>query len=75
MAHHRAGRIAEAIAAYERATSLMPELADSHLNLGELLSTTNRVDDAIAHLEAAARVARASGKVHVCAGALNNLGL
>lgn len=53
----------------------MPELADSHLNLGELLSTTNRVDDAIAHLEAAARVARASGKVHVCAGALNNLGL
>ena len=48
LAHHRAGRMAEAAAAYREAIRLQPDDADSHNNLGTVLKEQGRLDEAIA---------------------------
>ena len=49
------GRAAEAVASYERARALKPELGTIHYNLGSVLAELGRVDEAIASLEEAIR--------------------
>ena len=48
LGHHRAGRMAEAIAAFGRVVALMPDSAEAHNNLGIALRTAGRRDEAIA---------------------------
>jgi len=51
------GRLAEAIAHYEAALRLQPDLAEAHYNLGMALAQIpGRLPDAIAHCEAAVRL-------------------
>lgn len=49
------GRHAEAIAAYERAIELDPDLADAHFNLSRLLEVTGRRADDVLALRRAVR--------------------
>jgi tetratricopeptide (TPR) repeat protein len=51
--HHRAGRIADAVAGYKRALALEPDYADAHNNLGIALAAQGRMDDAVAHFKRA----------------------
>ena len=48
IAHHQAGRTADAEAAYRRAVDLAPELAPAWTNLGAALHALGRLDDAVA---------------------------
>jgi tetratricopeptide (TPR) repeat protein len=50
------GRIDEAVAHYERALVLKPDLADAHNNLGIVFAAQDRIDDAIAHYKRAIAV-------------------
>ena len=62
------GRLDEAIVQYERAASLEPTLAISHINLGGVLQEGGRLDEAIAHCKLAIKIDPN------CAPAHNNLG-
>src|SRR5690349_18524571 len=52
--HQRAGRIAEAVARYQGALRLKPDLAEGHNNLGVALAAQGRIKEAIAHHKYAA---------------------
>jgi Flp pilus assembly protein TadD len=66
--HHKAGRIDEAVALYERVLFLKPDYADAHSNLGVALVSQGRLDEAIEHYERALTL----NPNHV--NGLNNLG-
>ena len=68
MRHHKAGRIDEAVAQYERAHILRPDSAEAHNNLGVALVAQGRIDEAVTHYERA--IALSPGHV----SAHNNLG-
>ena len=51
--HHRAGRIVDAVAHYERTLALQPDYVDAHNNLGAALAAQGRMDDAVAHYQRA----------------------
>ena len=51
------GRLPDAIAQYEAALRINPDLAEAHSNLGNILfQPPGRLPDAIAHFEAALRI-------------------
>ena len=64
VAAQREGRIEEAMAGYEEAIRLHPDLARAHLNLGALLGTRGRFAEARPHLEAAVRLDPQSAPSH-----------
>jgi predicted O-linked N-acetylglucosamine transferase (SPINDLY family) len=68
LGHYRAGRLAEAIAAFGQVAALVPDSAEAHSNLGIALRKAGRTDEAIA----AYRRAIALRPDH--AAAHNNLG-
>jgi tetratricopeptide (TPR) repeat protein len=51
--HHRAGRIDDAAALYQRILFLRPDHAAAHSNLGVALFLQNRIDEAMEHCERA----------------------
>ena len=53
LAHHRAGRIGQAITRYKRALALRPDYADAHNNLGVAFVAQGRILDAISHYKRA----------------------
>jgi tetratricopeptide (TPR) repeat protein len=57
IAHHAAGREAEAEAAYRKALALWPGYAQIHYNLALLLDRRGAEDEATSHLQAAGRLA------------------
>ncbi len=63
------GRIAEAVAQYERALILRPDCAEAHNNLSAILSSQGRHDDAVAHYERALAIRPGYADAH------SNLGL
>jgi tetratricopeptide (TPR) repeat protein len=56
MAHHRAGRLDEAIAAYQHVIDIAPSSAEIHNNLGMALRQRGRFDDAIAQYQLAVQI-------------------
>jgi tetratricopeptide (TPR) repeat protein len=50
---HRAGRIEQALALYQRVLAANPNHADAHNNLGVVLAALDRTDAAVAHYERA----------------------
>ncbi len=66
--HHQGGRLADALALYERVISLNPEYADAHNNLGVALVQLGRIDEAMAHFERALALNPGYADAH------NNLG-
>jgi predicted O-linked N-acetylglucosamine transferase (SPINDLY family) len=54
LAHHQAGRWAEAVAAYRRALALRPDYAEVYSNLGLALQNLGRFEEAIGAFERAA---------------------
>lgn len=66
--HHRAGRIADAVAHYERVLALQPDYVDAHNNLGAALAAQGRIDEALKHYERAIAVKPDYAEAH------NNLG-
>jgi len=66
--HHRAGRIGDAVAQYERALALKPDHVDAHNNLGAALAALGRIDDAVKHYERAIAIKPDYAEAH------NNLG-
>jgi tetratricopeptide (TPR) repeat protein len=52
----------EAAGAYRRALELDPDSADAHYNLGLLLESLGRRDDAMRHLMNARRLTRPAGR-------------
>ena len=63
------GKTDQAIAHYERALALKPDLAEVHNNLGVALATQGKTDQAIAHYERALALKPDYAEAH------NNLGL
>ncbi len=66
--HHRAGRMAEAIAAFGRVVALRPDSAEAHNNLGIVLRQAGQLDGAIAAYRRALELRSDYGAAH------NNLG-
>jgi tetratricopeptide (TPR) repeat protein len=54
--HHVSGRLAEALALYESAIRLDPNLAAAHCNRGVLLQSLNRIEEAAASFERTTRL-------------------
>lgn len=74
-AYALADRTNEAIAAYQAALRLHPEMADALVNLGEVLVAHDRAHEALPHLQLATRVLPTSAEAHVTLGAaLDKLG-
>ena len=73
LAEHRAGRSAEAAAAYRQILALRPDLAEVHSNLGTLLWHAQQADEAVAEFQQALALkpdlADAYGKLAGAAGA------
>jgi Flp pilus assembly protein TadD len=67
--HHRAGRLDEAIAAYERAIAMEPGSAELHNNLGMALRQRGRFEVAIGHYQKAIALRPDLAEVY------NNLGI
>ena len=68
MRQHRAGRLAEAAAAYRQILALRPDIAEAHNNLGVVLRHQGRLE------QAAARYRQAVALKPNYADAYNNLG-
>ncbi len=66
--HHRAGRINEAVAHYQRAIALKPDYAEIHNNLGAALAARGTIDEAMAHYQRAIALKTDYAEAH------NNLG-
>lgn len=54
--HHQAGEVDLAERAYREALNCAPDNADVHYLLGSLLGASGRLDEALEHLQAAARL-------------------
>ncbi len=67
--HQQAGRLAEAIALYRRATELKPDYAEAHNNLGNALGDAKRFEDAVVSLRRVADLRPELAPIH------SNLGL
>lgn len=67
-AQERAGRVAEAIASYERGLELKPDFSIGHESLGRLLLREGRGEEAMAHLESAVRIQPEFGDAHANLG-------
>jgi len=63
------GRVADAIAEYERALWLVPDYAEAHSNLGFVLKSEGKLPEAVAHYEQAVRLKPDLAEAH------NNLGV
>ncbi len=66
---HKAGRLAEAIALYDRAAGLRPDYAEAHNNLGNALGEAKRFEEAALSLRRAAELRPELAAIH------SNLGL
>jgi tetratricopeptide (TPR) repeat protein len=66
---HKAGRLAEAIVHYRRATVLRPDYAEAHNNLGNVLGEAQRFEEAATSLGRAAELRPELAVIH------SNLGL
>ncbi|MGO9244092.1 MAG: tetratricopeptide repeat protein [Verrucomicrobiia bacterium] len=64
----QAGRLQEAIAHYEQALRINPDLADTHNNLGTALGQTGKIEEAIAHYEQALQIDPDLADAHVNLG-------
>ena len=65
---HRAGRLAEAAAAYRQVLALRPDIAEAHNNLGIVLLAQDKLDEAAARFEQALALRPDYAEAH------NNLG-
>jgi tetratricopeptide (TPR) repeat protein len=84
LGEHRAGRLAEAAAAYRKILALRPDSAEVYSNLGDILREQGKLDAAAAHYERAValkpalfqtlnnlgNLLRAQGKLHQAAARL-----
>jgi tetratricopeptide (TPR) repeat protein len=69
IAHHRAGRLDQAIAAYQQALALAPDEADIHNNLAMAMRQRGRLTEAITEYQTAIKLNPDMAEVH------NNLGI
>lgn len=69
MEHYKAGRFAEAVAAYEEAVSARPEYAPCWLNLTYAYNKLNRPDDAVRAAQRGVALAPQVAAAHSCLAA------
>ncbi|MCE9562991.1 MAG: tetratricopeptide repeat protein [Planctomycetes bacterium] len=70
IAHAKAGRLPEALAAFQRAIELQPEHAGAHNNLGNVFKKLGRFDEAIQSITQAVRLDPTAADLHVNLGYL-----
>jgi tetratricopeptide (TPR) repeat protein len=69
IAHERAGRVAEALAGFEKAAALAPNLPQAHYNLGVAYTNHGRGDDALRAFQRAVSLAPGFAEAHANLGA------